>query len=84
MACGLPVVAAAHGGLLDIVDDGVSGVLFAPRDAAALAAALQRLADDAPLRARLGAAGAQRQAARFSLSAQVAQTRAAGLALARA
>jgi glycosyltransferase involved in cell wall biosynthesis len=81
MACGLPVVAAAHGGLLDIVDDGRSGLLFTPRDADALAAALQRLAGDAALRQRLGSAGAQRQAEHFSLAAQVAQTRAAGLAL---
>ena len=81
MACSVPVVAAAHGGLLDIVDDEVTGLLFQPRDAAALADALARLAGDAALRARLGAAGAARQAQHFSLAAQVAQTRAAGLAL---
>jgi glycosyltransferase involved in cell wall biosynthesis len=81
MACGLPVVAAAHGGLLDIVEHEVTGLLFPPRSAAALAAALARLAADAALRRRLGAAGAQRQTRHFSLAAQVAQTRAAGLAL---
>jgi glycosyltransferase involved in cell wall biosynthesis len=81
MACGLPVVAAAHGGLLDIVEPELTGLLFTPRSAEALAAALARLAADAVLRQRLGAAGAARQASCFSLAAQVAQTRAAGLAL---
>lgn len=75
MACALPVVAAAHGGLLDIVRDGETGVLFTPRSAPALADSLQRLAQDASLRGRLGAAGAQRQLERFSLRAQVEQTR---------
>ncbi len=81
MACGLPVVAAAHGGLLDIVEPESTGLLFTPRSAEALAAALARLAGDAALRRRLGAAGALRQASHFSLAVQVAQTRAAGLAL---
>ena len=81
MACGLPVVAAAHGGLLDIVEPEATGLLFTPRSAVALADALARLAADAALRQRLGAAGAARQARHFSLAAQVAQTRTAGLAL---
>ena len=75
MACGLPVVAAAHGGLLDIVEHDVSGLLFPPGDAGALAQALLRLAADAPLRQRLGAAGKAHQVAQFSLQAQVQQTR---------
>lgn len=77
MACGLPVVAAAHGGLLDIVEDGSTGLLFAPRDAPALAEALQRLVADPALRQRLGRAGAQRQRDVFSLQSQMAATRAA-------
>jgi glycosyltransferase involved in cell wall biosynthesis len=81
MACGLPVVAAAHGGLLDIVEDGVTGLLFEPRNAQALAEALVRLTEGADERARLGAAGALRQARCFSLDAQVSGIRAAGLAL---
>jgi len=72
MACGRAVVAAAHGGVLDIVEDGVTGVLFPPRDAKALADALARLANDDGLRRRLGEAGPSRQRRLFSLEAQVA------------
>ena len=74
MACGLPVLAAGHGGLLDIVRDGQTGLLFAPRDVAALADALQRLASDPALRGRLGQAGAQRQRDCFSVRQQVEAT----------
>ena len=76
MACGLPVLAAGHGGLLDIVRDGQTGLLFAPRDASALADALHRLAGDAALRSRLGQAGAQRQRECFSVRQQVEATQA--------
>jgi len=75
MACGVPVVAAAHGGLLDIVEHEVSGLLFPPRDPDALAQSLVRLAGDAALRQHLGAAGKRRQAVQFSLQSQVQQTR---------
>lgn len=75
MACGLPVVAAGHGGLLDIVQDHVTGFLFAPRQVQALADAVARLAADAALRLRMGQAGAERQRSLFSLQAQVQATR---------
>jgi glycosyltransferase involved in cell wall biosynthesis len=55
MAWGRPVVATAVGGLLDAVEDGVTGLLVPPRDPAALRAALERLLGDAELRAELGA-----------------------------
>ncbi len=74
MACGLPVLAAAHGGLLDIVEHEATGLLFKPRDVAELAAALHRLANDAALRQRLGAAGARRQASLFSIREQTERT----------
>ena len=54
-AFGRPVVATRVGALPDIVHDAVNGLLIPPGDPAALAAALERLADD-PLRARLTAA----------------------------
>lgn len=56
MAWGRPVVATAVGGLVDAVEDGVTGLLVPPGDVAALRAALERLLGDAELRARLGAA----------------------------
>lgn len=66
MAHGLPVVGTAHGGLLDIIDPEVTGLLVPPGDAAALAAALQRLLGDAALRQRLGQAGRARQQRLFT------------------
>lgn len=75
MACGLPVMAAAHGGLLDIVQHGQTGLLFEPRNASALAEALVALASDKALRTRLGAAGVARQTELFSLNSQVEKTR---------
>lgn len=74
MAAGVPVVAAAHGGLLDIVCHDESGLLFTPRDAMALANALSSMIKSPELRSRLGAAGRQRQADYFSLDTQVKQT----------
>jgi glycosyltransferase involved in cell wall biosynthesis len=68
MAHGRPVVATAVGGLVDAVEDGVTGLLVPPGDAAALRAALVRLLDDPRLRRDLGA-GARREAARFSHAA---------------
>lgn len=59
-ASGLPVVAPAAGGPLDIVSDGVTGRLVTPGDAGALAAAVARLAADPALRAAQGRAGRQR------------------------
>ncbi len=67
MACALPVVAARHGGLVEIVDNGTTGFLFPPNDATALAEALRMLLQDAALRQRLGEEGRARQKALFSL-----------------
>ena len=55
MAYGRAVVASRVGGLIDLVEDGRTGLLVPPRDPAALRAALERLLADSELRARLGA-----------------------------
>jgi len=60
MACARPVVVSAAGGAGEIVADGVDALAVPPGDAAALAEAIRRLADDAGLRARLGTAGRAR------------------------
>ena len=65
-AAGCCVVATAHGGLPEIIRDGETGVLVAPRDAAALAGALASLRDDPPLGERLGAAAAADVRERFA------------------
>jgi phosphatidylinositol alpha 1,6-mannosyltransferase len=58
-ASGLPVVAPAAGGPLDLVRDGVTGFLVRPDDAAALTCAVGTLAADPALRAAQGQAGRQ-------------------------
>lgn len=63
-AFGLPVLTTPVGAIPDLVRDGVTGVLVPPGDVAALAAALERLAGDAALRGRLGAA-LREEVARF-------------------
>lgn len=57
MACSLPVVSTRLSGIPELVQDGETGFLVPPEDAAALADALQRLASDASLRQRMGEAG---------------------------
>jgi glycosyltransferase involved in cell wall biosynthesis len=54
MAMALPVISTTISAIPEIIEDGVSGVLVPPHDAAALAAAIQRLSDDPCLRRRLG------------------------------
>lgn len=75
MACGLPVVASRVGGLPESVEDGVTGLLVPPDDAAALAAALGRLLEDRELAARLGAAGRERAVERWDWSDAAAAAR---------
>ncbi|HEY8584188.1 MAG TPA: glycosyltransferase [Capillimicrobium sp.] len=65
MACGVPVVASAVGGLIDTVVDGVTGVHVPPRRPDRLAAALHRLLTDDERREALGRAGARRARSRY-------------------
>lgn len=53
MACGCPCIVSDHAGSADTVRDGVNGFVFPARDVDALAARLQRLADDPDLRAAM-------------------------------
>lgn len=71
-AAGVPVVASRVGGIPEAVEDGVTGLLVPPGDAAALAAAAGRLLADPGLRARYGRAAGGRVQREFSLAAMVA------------
>jgi glycosyltransferase involved in cell wall biosynthesis len=57
LACGVPLVTADTEGARELLRDGESALLVPPGDAPALAAAVRRLATDAPLRARVAAGG---------------------------
>jgi len=65
MACARPVVVSAAGGAAEIVRAGEDALTFEPGDADALAACIRRLAEDAPLRSRLGHAGRAAAVDRF-------------------
>lgn len=56
MAAGLPVIATGAGGPAEIIEDGVTGMLYEPGNADALAQSLRQLAADPALRKRLGEA----------------------------
>jgi glycosyltransferase involved in cell wall biosynthesis len=71
MAQGRAVVATRVGGIPEVVEDGVSGVLVEPRDASGLRDAMQQLLADPARRAALGAAGRARVAAVFTRERQV-------------
>jgi glycosyltransferase involved in cell wall biosynthesis len=74
MAYGRPVVASSVGGLVDAVEDGVTGILVPPCDAPALGAALERLLGDSELRDRLGANARTSARERFSWAAATEAT----------
>jgi glycosyltransferase involved in cell wall biosynthesis len=75
MASGVPLVATSAGGLPEVVgEDGGAGLLVPPGDSSALAAAIERLLDDAALRTRLGQAGRLRATMRFSWSRAAEET----------
>jgi glycosyltransferase involved in cell wall biosynthesis len=67
MEAGLPVVASAVSGIPEVVEPGVTGWLVPAEDANALAAALSELRDDPEGARRLGAAGRESVAGRFSV-----------------
>ena len=74
MACGVPVLAAAVGGMLDTVVDGGTGVLVPPRDPQACAEALNAMLSDRDRLAEWGAAGRARAESRYSWDRIAADT----------
>lgn len=72
MACARPVVATRVGGLPELIEHEVSGLLVQPEDVGQLATALQALVSQPQRRQALGAAAYERASARFSLAAMTA------------
>ena len=67
MSSGLAVLGSRVGGTAEAVEEGRTGLLFAPQDEAELAAKLKRFLDEPELAGRLGAAAREKAAAAFSL-----------------
>ena len=74
MMAGLPVVATRVGGVLELVEDGVTGFLVPPRNPDALAEALQRLIADPELRRRMGQTGREKTLKEFTLDRMLRET----------
>ena len=73
MACAKPVIASDSGGPREIVQDGVTGLLVRPGDAARFAQAILTLLGDEERRLRMGQAGAARVRELFSAERMVRQ-----------
>ena len=69
MAAGMPVISTAVGGIPELVQDGVSGLLVPVRDSDALAAAIEYLLTNVNARHAFGAAAAQQATRRFGVRA---------------
>jgi L-malate glycosyltransferase len=74
MACSRAIVATRAGGIPEIVEDGVNGLLVPPRDHGAMAKAIVGLLKDEGERRRMGEAGFARVQARFTVERMVAET----------
>jgi glycosyltransferase involved in cell wall biosynthesis len=71
MAAGKAIVATRVGGVPDLIEDGVHGLLVERRDAAALAGAILRFLGDAELRGRVGLQARERQRREFDIGVTV-------------
>ncbi|MQA31612.1 MAG: glycosyltransferase [Luteitalea sp.] len=74
MACARPIVATRAGGIPEVVEHRVTGLLVEPRQDQALAGAIIEMLNDGERRRRMGEAGLSRVAQRFTLERMVAAT----------
>ncbi len=72
-ACGLPAVASRTGGVPDVIEDGVTGILAPPGEVEPLAAGLRRLIEDPALRSRYADAARRRTEAKFAIETTVSR-----------
>jgi glycosyltransferase involved in cell wall biosynthesis len=73
MQHGLPVIASRVGGVPELVDDGVTGILVTPNDPRILARAIRTLADDKKLRCQMGESGKKKVDRSFRVERMIAQ-----------
>lgn len=73
MACGCCPVGSRVGGVPELIEENVSGLIFEPGDADGLAAKLNLLLNDPPLREQFAAAASERAHERFSMAAAAAR-----------
>jgi glycosyltransferase involved in cell wall biosynthesis len=74
MACGLPAIVSAIGGLREVVEQDDSGILVEPARANEIGAAIARLVSSADLRIRMGVAARQRVEQNFSMTTMAERT----------
>ena len=73
MASGRPVIASRAGGMPEVVEEGINGLLVKPNDTAGLAQAIERLAGDEILAEQLGKAGHEAAGTRYALDGHTAR-----------
>jgi glycosyltransferase involved in cell wall biosynthesis len=74
MACSRAIVATRAGGIPEVVEDGLTGILVPPHDHRAMAEAIVGLLGDPPLRQRMGEAGFRRAREGFTVERMVTET----------
>ena len=74
MAAGVPVISTRVGGAAEAVEDGVTGLLVAPKEPGALAQGIDRLLSDGELARSYGCAGQRRMTERFGFDAAIQKT----------
>jgi alpha-maltose-1-phosphate synthase len=74
MACQTAVVASSVGGIVEVVEDGVTGLLVPPARPDDLAAAIRKLLDDRALARQMGLAGRRRVEEKFSWASVAGRT----------
>jgi glycosyltransferase involved in cell wall biosynthesis len=74
MACTKAIVATRAGGIPEVVENEVNGLLVEPRDHHAMAAAIVRLLSDDETRRRMAEVGFERVSERFTVERMVSQT----------
>jgi glycosyltransferase involved in cell wall biosynthesis len=74
MAASLPIIATDVGGIPELVQDGDNGLLVSPADSAALARAIEHMADNPEAARRMGLRGRERMEEQFTLERKILET----------